>query len=124
MTADTSVDDSPMLLTVDEAADRLRVHATTLRKLIADGALGCVRIGRKVMVTPDQITEFIDENRKAAVRPVPPTPEEAAAAVQLAEADLEAARTVAIAAMTARAKERAENPWGRSIRGKRRITAA
>jgi len=124
MTADTSVDDSPMLLTADEAADRLRVHATTLRKLIADGALGCVRIGRKVMVTPDQITEFIDENRKAAVRPVPPTPEEAAAAVQLAEADLEAARTVAIAAMTARAKERAENPWGRSIRGKRRITAA
>ena len=113
-----------MLLTADEAADRLRVHATTLRKLIADGALGCVRIGRKVMVTPDQITEFIDENRKAAVRPVPPTPEEAAAAVQLAEADLEAARTVAIAAMTARAKERAENPWGRSIRGKRRITAA
>ena len=42
----------------------------------------------------------------------------------LAEAELEAARTVAIAAMTARAKERAENPWGRSIRGKRRVTAA
>ncbi|BAU32293.1 helix-turn-helix domain-containing protein [Microcella alkaliphila] len=121
---DTTLDDSPMLLTVDEAAGRLRVHATTLRKLIADKELGCVRIGRKVMVTPDQITEFIDENRKAAVRPEPPTPEEAAAAVVLAEAELEAARTVAIAAMTARAKERAENPWGRSIRGKRRVTAA
>lgn len=121
---DTTLDDSPMLLTVDEAAARLRVHATTLRKLIADKELGCVRIGRKVMVTPDQITEFIDENRKAAVRPEPPTPEEAAAAVVLAEAELEAARTVAIAAMTARAKERAENPWGRSIRGKRRVTAA
>lgn len=121
---DTTLDDSPMLLTVDEAAARLRVHATTLRKLIADKELGCVRIGRKVMVTPDQITEFIDENRKAAVRLEPPSPEEAAAAVVLAEAELEAARTVAIAAMTARAKERAENPWGRSIRGKRRVTAA
>lgn len=121
---DTALEDSPLLLTVDEAAARLRVHATTLRKLIADGELGCVRIGRKVMVTPDQITEFIDENRQAAVRPAPMSPEEEAAVAVAEEADRQAARTVAIAAMTARAKERAENPWGRSMRGKRRVTAA
>lgn len=121
---DTTLEESPLLLTVDQAAARLRVHATSLRKLTADGELACVRIGRKVMVTPDQITEFIEDNRKAAVRPPPMSPEEEAAAAAAQEADRQAARTVAIAAMTARVKERAENPWGRSMRGERRVAAA
>lgn len=122
--SDTTVPgDTPMLLTVGEAAAQLRVDPTTLRKLIADGELGSVRIGRKILVAPDQLTEFIDNNRRPAVSPASLTAEERAATAALTDAERAAARTVAIAEMTARAKERAENPWGRSIRGKRRITA-
>ena len=90
---------------------------------IVNAELGSVRIGRKILVAPDQLTEFIDNNCRPAVSPASLTAEERAATAALTDAERAAARTVAIAEMTARAKERAENPWGRSIRGKRRITA-
>jgi len=50
-----ATDDTALLLTVPEAAEKLRVHPSTLRKLITDGKLDCVRIGRKVLVTPEEV---------------------------------------------------------------------
>ena len=51
------------LHTVDEVADRLHLHERTVRNLIRRGDLGHVRIGKRVLVTTDQLATFIDAHR-------------------------------------------------------------
>ena len=48
------------LLTIDEAAALLRVSPRTVRRLIADGSVEVVRIGRSVRLRPEKLAALID----------------------------------------------------------------
>lgn len=50
------------LLTTKQVAERLRVSPSTVNSLRRQGKIKYVQIGRKVMYTPDSISEFIDAN--------------------------------------------------------------
>ena len=52
------------LLTVNETAKTLCVSPRTIWALTQDGALACVRIGRRVLYAPDDIRAFIDRCRQ------------------------------------------------------------
>jgi excisionase family DNA binding protein len=47
------------LLTIAEAAERLRVNPKTLRRWIAGGDLAAYRVGRQWRITEDQLTQFL-----------------------------------------------------------------
>ncbi|MBU1249561.1 MAG: helix-turn-helix domain-containing protein [Actinobacteria bacterium] len=100
------------LVTVFEAAEQLRLHPDTLRKMTSRGRIECVRIGRKVLFTPDQMQTFIDGSRRRNDHDDPE-----------AEAEDAAARAALIDRMQRETAERADNPWGRARRGKRRTAA-
>jgi excisionase family DNA binding protein len=51
------------LLTTEDAASLLRVHPSTVRRLIGDGSLGVRRIGRSVRITRASLDEFIEAAR-------------------------------------------------------------
>jgi excisionase family DNA binding protein len=48
------------LLTVDEAADQLRVSRWTVYNLIRSNQLRTVKIGRRRLVTPAALSECVD----------------------------------------------------------------
>lgn len=56
----------PSFYSVREVADRLGVHPETVRRLIHDGRLEAVRIGRVLRVPRPAIQRFVDVQR---VRP-------------------------------------------------------
>ena len=68
------------LLTVKDVAESLRVSATTVRQAAGAGALGCVRIGRRLLFTEEQLAAYIAANtRRADTGPgAPPTTRPAA----------------------------------------------
>jgi excisionase family DNA binding protein len=47
------------LLTVQEVADHLRVHVKTVLKLISDGKLRAVSIGRRWRIKPDDVRAYL-----------------------------------------------------------------
>lgn len=47
------------LLTVAETAERLRVSARTVRRLIAHGQIRPVYVGRRPLVTEDELRAYI-----------------------------------------------------------------
>lgn len=49
--------------TIVEVAKYLGMHEQTVRKLIRDGGLAHVRIGKRILVTDDQLAVFIDAHR-------------------------------------------------------------
>ncbi len=56
MQDETNKAGAPMLLSVEEAADRLgRISAWTLRKHIAQGNVKVIRIGRRVLISRDEV---------------------------------------------------------------------
>lgn len=50
------------LLTTKQVGQRLRVSPSTVTSLRRQGKIKYVQIGRKVMYTPDSISEFIEAN--------------------------------------------------------------
>ena len=48
------------LLTTNEAATRLRIHPRTVQRLVAAGALRCVRLGSAVRFDPADIAALIE----------------------------------------------------------------
>ena len=50
----------PVLLTVPEAADRLRVNRRTVDRLIKAGGLEPTRLGRRVYVSEAAIATFVE----------------------------------------------------------------
>ncbi|MEU6036932.1 helix-turn-helix domain-containing protein [Actinomadura sp. NPDC047616] len=55
-----------LVLTVDEAAERLRVSRWTLYNLIRSNQLRTVKIGRRRLVPVDALTEFLDQLTEVA----------------------------------------------------------
>jgi excisionase family DNA binding protein len=55
-----SMRENTILLTRPEAAEALRQSARTTDTLIANGELPAVRIGRRVLVRQQAITQFIE----------------------------------------------------------------
>lgn len=59
-------DEALDLLDVSEVATRLRVSVPTIRRLIASGELEEVRVGRRVLVTPEAVIEYKNRLRAEA----------------------------------------------------------
>ncbi len=53
----------PLVLTVEEAAQRLGVGRTVMYALVSSGAVESVRIGRLRRVPADALVTFVDELR-------------------------------------------------------------
>jgi excisionase family DNA binding protein len=51
------------LYSVREVAHRLGVHPETIRRLIHDGRLEAVRVGRVLRVEPSELERFISRQR-------------------------------------------------------------
>lgn len=51
------------LLTVEQAADRLRMSARYVRRLIAERQIGFYRLGRSVRIDPAELTAFVTARR-------------------------------------------------------------
>lgn len=49
------------LLTIPEVAEQLRVGTTKVYELVKRGDLASVRIGRRRLVTPEQLQAYIDQ---------------------------------------------------------------
>ena len=56
---------SEPLLTIDEAADVLRVSRATLYRLIRGGELAPVRVGQRLRFEPSEIRRYLDSSRAA-----------------------------------------------------------
>ena len=54
------------LLNVDDTAKVLGLSAWTVRKNVAKNIFHAVRIGRRVLIEPDEIRRIIEEGRSAA----------------------------------------------------------
>ena len=57
------VNDRIQLLTVAEAAQALRLHPSSLRRIIRQGKLPLIRIGRAQRVHPRDLRRFIEARR-------------------------------------------------------------
>ena len=54
------------LLNVDDAAKVLRLSPWTVRKNVAKNIFHAVRIGRRVLIEPQEIRRIIEEGRSSA----------------------------------------------------------
>lgn len=52
------------LLTLQQAADRLQISMSTIRRLINAGKLQAVRIGRNLRIRPADLEAYINEGVK------------------------------------------------------------
>ncbi len=57
-------DSVPQLLNVQDVASLLRVSPYTVRRWDAQGKLRGLRLGRRVLWHPDQVTAFVEEARQ------------------------------------------------------------
>ncbi|MEF2146486.1 MAG: helix-turn-helix domain-containing protein [Desulfovibrionaceae bacterium] len=62
----TDTPKAPVLLTVREVADMLRVHQRTAYRLITKGDIKAIRIGGQWRVTEQALLEFIESGWKVA----------------------------------------------------------
>jgi excisionase family DNA binding protein len=63
---DTPGSDTALLLTVEEAARKLRIGRTRMYDLVTSGAVGSVFIGRLRRVPIECLTEYVTNLRAAA----------------------------------------------------------
>lgn len=54
--------DDPYALTVDEAADLLRVHRRTIDRMVAAGTLPSAKIGGRRLIPGAAVRQLIDDN--------------------------------------------------------------
>lgn len=59
----------PLLLSGRETARVLSISLRTLARLTAAGSIPCVRIGRRLLFDPRDLTEFIDRRKQGAQCP-------------------------------------------------------
>ncbi len=58
----------PLLLSAEQAAERLNIHRATLYDLIGRGELRSVKIGRRRLIPPSALDEFIATNLREGLR--------------------------------------------------------
>ena len=51
------------LLTVEQAADRIRMSARYVRRLVSERRIGFYRLGRSVRIDPAELTAFVTAGR-------------------------------------------------------------
>ena len=56
----------PLVLTIDEAAEWLRVSRSTIYHLLATGELVAVKIGRSTRIPTSSLERFIEKKTKAS----------------------------------------------------------
>ncbi len=59
--------DQQQLITLDEAAERLHVHRITVHRLISDGRLPSLKVGRARRIRASDLDRFIEERLAAEV---------------------------------------------------------
>jgi excisionase family DNA binding protein len=59
----SSADQKPDLVSVRDVADQLGVHPETIRRLIHDGRLDAVRVGRVLRVHREAVDLFLSRQR-------------------------------------------------------------
>jgi len=52
-----------LAISIKDAALALSISPWTLRKYVSRGIIPCVRIGRRVLIEPDEIEALIQRNR-------------------------------------------------------------
>lgn len=55
-------DGSPDVMTVQEAAQTLRVGRTTMYRLIKQGDIKCLKIGRKIIIPRTYLRGFVEKS--------------------------------------------------------------
>jgi len=66
----TRSDAVPQLLTMDQLAERLGVTHRHVRRMVAERRVPFVRVGRFIRFDPAEISAWLDQARKAALRPL------------------------------------------------------
>ena len=64
----SSSDQQPGLVSVRDVADQLGVHPETIRRLIHDGRLDAVRVGRVLRVHREGVNQFLARQRVKPTR--------------------------------------------------------
>jgi excisionase family DNA binding protein len=64
-------EENEQMLSIEQAAGRLNLKPVTLRAWIAARRIGCVRLGRRVVIPENEIERLIERGF------VPPSPERA-----------------------------------------------
>ena len=59
----SAIDNGPRLYSVQEVAGQLGVHPETIRRLIHDGRLEAVRVGRVLRVDAEAVQGFLLQQR-------------------------------------------------------------
>lgn len=65
-TSDTTSHSERILLTVEEAAKRLRIGRTTAYRLLAEGEIASIQIGHLRRVPVEALAAFVRDRRAAA----------------------------------------------------------
>jgi excisionase family DNA binding protein len=56
------------VLTIQQTADELQISPRTVERLVRDGKLGSVKVGRRRFVRTEQITAFLDHQARVEAR--------------------------------------------------------
>lgn len=62
-----------MLLTLDQAGERLGTGVRFARRLVAERRIRFVKLGRHVRIPADALQEFIDQSTVQPMRPLRPS---------------------------------------------------
>lgn len=57
---------NPITMSITGAAQYLNLGRTTIRKLIGDGQLESIKIGRRRLVTTKSLVAFVSQNRESS----------------------------------------------------------
>ena len=60
MTEDTNSKDLPVMLTISEVAEYLKLHELTVRRLAREGELPAFKVGRQWRIQRAKLQEWID----------------------------------------------------------------
>ena len=83
-----AIESAEELLTVNEVAERLKVHPITVRRHIKAGRLRALRAGRSIRVRASDLEAFLRPAEPLVADRPPPTPEELARRKKLIEETL------------------------------------
>lgn len=54
------------VLTVDEVCSALSIGKNSLYKLLRNGSIGCIRIGKKYLIPKAYLMDFINQHRQVS----------------------------------------------------------